>query len=152
VSVTDATGATLPCGLSYVSPSQVNFLVPSGLAPGAALFTVSRSGAAVATMPATIASVAPGLFAASQMVTGDGGALYLVLYGTGIRNRSASTAVTCMVNGTALPVIYAGIQPDYPGLDQVNVLLPASVRGAATLSVSLMVDGLSSNTITVAMQ
>ena len=152
VSVTDATGATVPCGLSYVSPSQVNFLVPSSLAPGAALVTVTRSGAAVATMPVTIAPVAPGLFAASQMVNGDGGALYLVLYGTGIRNRSASSAVTCMVNGTALPVIYAGTQPDYPGLDQVNVLLPASVRGAATLSVSLMVDGLSSNTITVAMQ
>ena len=142
----------MPCGLSYVSPSQVNFLVPSSLAPGAALVTVTRSGAAVATMPVTIAPVAPGLFAASQMVNGDGGALYLVLYGTGIRNRSASSAVTCMVNGTALPVIYAGTQPDYPGLDQVNVLLPASVRGAATLSVSLMVDGLSSNTITVAMQ
>jgi uncharacterized protein (TIGR03437 family) len=152
VSVADGTGAVLACGLSYVSPSQVNFLMPPGLAPGAALVTVVRAGTVVAAAPMTIARVAPGIFAASQLVHADNGAVYLVFYGTGIRNRSDSSAVTCMVNGTALPVAYAGAQPDFPGLDQVNVLLPAAVRATSTLSVSLLVDGQSSNTVIIPMQ
>jgi uncharacterized protein (TIGR03437 family) len=150
VNVTDAAGAVRACGLSYVSPSQVNFLLPAGLAPGAVLVTVMRAGVAVASMPLTIARVAPGLYGASQTVRG-GGEVYLVLYGTGIRNRSDLAAVTCVVNGTSVPVLYAGAQPDYAGLDQVNVRLPAALSGPGTLNVSLTVDGRSSNTMTVAM-
>jgi uncharacterized protein (TIGR03437 family) len=48
-------------------------------------------------------------------------------------------------------VTYAGAQPDYAGLDQVNVPLPSDLRPTGTLSVSLMVDGKSSNVITVNM-
>ena len=81
----------------------------------------------------------------------EGGKAYLVLYGTGIRNRSASEAVICNINGSSFPVVYAGAQADFAGLDQVNVLLPGDLRPGSALSVSLMVDGQSSNVITVAM-
>jgi uncharacterized protein (TIGR03437 family) len=98
-------------------------------------------------MPSTISRVAPGLFAVSQMRAD--GAVYLVLYATGVRHRSDAAAVSCVVNGTALPVLYAGAQPDFAGLDQVNVQLPAGLSGAGTLNVSLMVDGQPSNAVTV---
>ena len=129
VSVADASGAVLAAGLSYVSPSQVNFVIPAGLARGAALVTVVRGGVVIGAVPVTLGSVAPGIFA-SQIVRGGGGAVYLVIYGTGIRNRSDNTAVSCTVNGQTLPVLYAGAQGDFAGLDQVNVLVPADVAGA----------------------
>jgi uncharacterized protein (TIGR03437 family) len=151
VNIADATGAVFPAGLSYVSPSQVNFLIPSGMPRGAALVTIVRAGTVVAAVPVSIGRVAPGIFAASQIVRPATGSAYLVLYGTGIRNRTDNATVTCMMDGTALSVTYAGAQPDYAGLDQVNVPLPTDLR-TSTLNVSLMVDGKSSNVITVAMQ
>src|SRR5205807_9391579 len=72
--------------------------------------------------------------------------VYLVLYGTGIRNRSSTAGVTCTINGLKLPVTYAGPQPQFPGLDQVDVLLPAALKGAGTVEVSISVDGQASNT------
>jgi uncharacterized protein (TIGR03437 family) len=154
VNIRVASGALFSAGLSYVSPSQVNFLIPPGIGPGPALVTIFRSatGALVAAIPVTIARVAPGLFTASQIVRADSGAVYLVLYGTGIRNRSDRAGVACTVNGTTLQVAYAGAQTEFPGLDQVNVLLPSGLRGPATLSVSLMVDGHPSNTVTVPLE
>ena len=78
--------------------------------------------------------------------------LYLVLYGTGIRNRSSLSSVTCTINGQSLPVAYAGPQPQYPGLDQVDVLLPASLKGAGQVNVTLTADGQVSNTATLTFQ
>ncbi len=65
----------------------------------------------------------------------------LVLYGTGIRGRSALSAVHATVGSLALPCQYAGPHPLYPGLDQVNIELPRSLRGLGPLPVELNVDG-----------
>ncbi|MBZ5580736.1 MAG: Ig-like domain repeat protein, partial [Acidobacteriia bacterium] len=73
----------------------------------------------------------------------------LVLYGTGIRGRSSPQKVSVLINGQALPVRYAGAQPTFVGLDQVNVDLPLSLANADLLNVSLTVDGHASNTVTV---
>lgn len=75
-----------------------------------------------------------------------GDEIYLVLYGTGIRNHSAS--VTLRIDGQEIPVLYAGPQSEYPGLDQVNALLPPDLKsGPAEISVA--VDGVASNTLTL---
>ena len=44
--VTDASGAARPAPLVYVSPTQINFVVPDGTAPGSATFTVANGPAA----------------------------------------------------------------------------------------------------------
>ncbi|PYT17240.1 MAG: hypothetical protein DMG59_07925, partial [Acidobacteria bacterium] len=49
----------------------------------------------------------------------------------------------------SVPVLYAGPQPNYAGLDQVNVGLSLSLRGAGESNVVLTVDGKSSNTVTI---
>jgi uncharacterized protein (TIGR03437 family) len=51
--------------LDYVSPGQANFLIPGGLAPGAASVKVTRSGATVLTGSLTVATVSPGLYSAN---------------------------------------------------------------------------------------
>jgi uncharacterized protein (TIGR03437 family) len=44
------------------------------------------------------------------------------------------------------------MQPAYPGLDQVNVLLPACVQEVGTAKIDLTTDGIVSNTVTLVFQ
>jgi uncharacterized protein (TIGR03437 family) len=71
----------------------------------------------------------------------------LELFGTGIRGHSKS--VTCQVGSATLPVAYAGPQGVYVGLDQVNVILPQSLRGTGQAIVVLTVDGQTANSVSV---
>lgn len=76
--------------------------------------------------------------------------VYLILYGTGIRHFTAKP--TCIIGGKTAAVVYAGAQNSFQGLDQINILIPASLRGAGTVNVVLTVDGIASNTVTIGMQ
>lgn len=83
--------------IMFVSPGQVNFLVPASRKPGATTLTVVRDGFAGPSIPVTIADVSPGLFqnngiaaashADGSAVTADApaeGGEIVVLYGTGL--------------------------------------------------------------------
>jgi uncharacterized protein (TIGR03437 family) len=78
--------------------------------------------------------------------------VYLSLYGTGIRNRSSLSNVTATINSINVPVQFAGPQPSFAGLDQVNVLLTLNLRGAGEVPVVVTADGKPSNTVTVNIQ
>jgi uncharacterized protein (TIGR03437 family) len=73
----------------------------------------------------------------------------LVLYGTGIRGRSSLNGVVCTVGGIGAQVLYAGAQTQYPGLDQVNILLPTALIGAGAVDVKVVVDGKSANVVNI---
>jgi uncharacterized protein (TIGR03437 family) len=75
--------------------------------------------------------------------------VYLELYGTGIRGLGAHSQVSATVGGVSAPVLYAGAQGAWVGLDQVNVLLPRELAGRGEVSVVLKVDGKAANTVTV---
>ena len=75
--------------------------------------------------------------------------VFLVLYGTGIRNRSDLSAVTATVGGVAANVLYAGAAPVFVGLDQVNLALSRSLIGRGEVVVTLTVDGRVTNPVTV---
>jgi uncharacterized protein (TIGR03437 family) len=47
----------------------------------------------------------------------DGDQLILTLYGTGLRNNSGLAKAVAMVGGARANLLYAGAQPQYPGLD-----------------------------------
>jgi uncharacterized protein (TIGR03437 family) len=135
LTIQDAQGAQRQATLFYVSPGQINFLIPAATSLGLATFTTSAGNATAGIEP-----VSPTLFAA---VAGPPG--YLILYGTGIRNRSSLAGVSATVGGLPAQVIYAGPQSEYPGLDQVNVVLPNGAMGA----VAITVDYQTSNSIQV---
>jgi hypothetical protein len=44
---------------------------------------------------------------------------------------------------------YAGAQGVYLGEDQINIQLPASLRGAGAIGISLVVDGQASNSVEI---
>ena len=186
LTVADSAGTARPAPLIYVSPSQVNFLMPSGAAAGTAMFTIN-GGASPITATGNVQSVAPTLFSmngngmgvaaatAIRTLAGNPGIatpipvfqcdssgcvsvpidvgldtpVYLSLYGTGIKNRSSLSNVSVTINGISVPVLYAGAQPTYPGLDQVNVALTLNLRGSGESNVLLTVDGQTSNAVTV---
>ncbi|HEV2688046.1 MAG TPA: hypothetical protein VGV35_05815, partial [Bryobacteraceae bacterium] len=185
VQVTDGNRISRAAKLFYVSPTQVNYQVPPGVAAGTASITVSVNGDPVAFGAAQITNVAPGLYTANANGQGAAAAIVLTvhangtsgfvftfqcasagnctalpidlgldtdtvaleLFGTGIRSHTG--AITCKIGSTTLPVAFAGPQGTYVGLDQVNVLLPKSLRGAGNVNVVLTVDGQVANTVTL---
>ena len=52
----------IPCGLFYISPVQINFLVPYELIAGPATLIVARQGVAGPSVQIQLASASPGLF------------------------------------------------------------------------------------------
>jgi uncharacterized protein (TIGR03437 family) len=75
---------------------------------------------------------------------------YLVLYGTGI--RGAAQAVSVKIGNVNAPVMYAGAQGTYAGLDQVNVSLPSTLKGRGQLVVTVTVNGQATNMTQVLFQ
>lgn len=69
VTLKDSAGAQFTAPLIYVSPAQINFLVPKGVAAGTANFTVTN-GASTQVGPAEIRRVAPALFSMNGNGTG----------------------------------------------------------------------------------
>jgi phospholipase C len=173
VTLKDANGGVFPAQLFYVSPNQVNWLVPKGAASGVATLTLAN-GSTMFTGTAAIASTAPGLYtanltgqgpAAAQMTNGQtysstfqcnsAGACmlipidvtsqpYLILYGTGIRG-AAQANVSVKIGNIDAPVTYAGVQGGFAGLDQVNVSLPTTLKGRGQLVVTVTVNGQATN-------
>ena len=78
--------------------------------------------------------------------------VFLVLYGTGLRNRSSLASVKVQIGGSVLPALYAGAQLQYPGLDQVNVQLPQSLAGAGMVNAVVTLDGITANTLSIVVQ
>jgi uncharacterized protein (TIGR03437 family) len=81
---------------------------------------------------------------------------YLILYATGLRRAPAShpddtdgvaEAVTATVQGIPVPVLYAGPQPGFAGLDQVNLVLPPQAAGFGEVQARLIVAGQPVNTV-----
>jgi uncharacterized protein (TIGR03437 family) len=118
------------------------------IAPG--LFTVNAAG----TIPAAqvvvagannsqtfepVANCTSGACVLAPIVLDPSGQTYLILYGTGIRGRSSLSGVSVTIGGLPATVLYAGPQGTFPGLDQVNVLLPQALAGAKQVNVQLKI-------------
>jgi uncharacterized protein (TIGR03437 family) len=165
VTVKDARNVEHSAGLFFVSPTQINFLVPPQAAPGVATITVNNSLVRIEGS-VTLARVAPGLFTANG--NGQGPALglllrvnangsqqteplaefnaacqcfvarpisfgaaadgqrFLVLFGTGWRNRAALSELTARIGGVPVSISFAGAQSNFVGLDQLNIALPTA--------------------------
>ncbi len=73
--------------------------------------------------------------------------VFLILFGTGIRLRSALSAVSAKLGGSDAQVTFAGAQNDFVGLDQVNARIPRSLIGRGEVDVVLTADGKPANII-----
>lgn len=78
--------------------------------------------------------------------------VFLLLFGTGIRNNSTSLPVTARIGGVNAPVGFAGAQGEFVGLDQVNVQLPRGLAGRGEVEVVLTVDAQTANAVKISIK
>jgi len=160
-------GALAP--LFFVSPGQVNFLVPATTQTGVAVVEITAADGTLSRGNLAVTSTAPSIFTANSYGTGAPAAVatadgvhyaavgnldgtpnpintgdYLLLFGSGIR-RAASGTVKITIGGVDAPVLYAGAQQDFAGLDQINTQIPPGVSGVVDLVLS--VNGRAANTV-----
>jgi uncharacterized protein (TIGR03437 family) len=88
---------------------------------------------------------------APLVLTPAADSFYLILYGTGFDSGTVSSVVVT-INGKTYTPAFVGPQGGFAGLDQINVLLPASLAGSGTVNVSISVNGTVSNTGTITFQ
>jgi uncharacterized protein (TIGR03437 family) len=160
--------------LFFVSKEQINFLLPADTQPGTAIVEVISADGAITRSDLPISKTSPAIFTENQQgteapaadATPDGKTNYRVgnpdgstnpvmighylqLYGTGFRAASFDT-VSVTLGGKNVPVLYAGKQPQFVGLDQLNVQVPAGLTGVVDLV--LMVDGRIANKVKIRVQ
>jgi uncharacterized protein (TIGR03437 family) len=73
----------------------------------------------------------------------------LTFFGTGLRKNTGLSKVRATVGGVDAPVLFAGAQGQFTGLDQLNVQIPPSLRGRGEVPVVFNVEGQGSNTVTI---
>ncbi len=152
-----------PAQMFFVSPSQVNFLVPANTELGTAQFVVTNSEGFQSRGSVESLRAAPGVFTFSGDGLGEGAILNadtmrtgpfdptnsnlrLVIFSTGARN---ALNVSVDAGGRAVTVESVVVSPTMPGLDEIHVLVPADLRGAGTVDLIVTADGRDSNPVTV---
>ena len=83
----------------------------------------------------------------------EGDQVFLTLYGTGIRGAGGVEMVQATIGGSEAPVVSAGAQSGWAGLDQVEIgPLPRSLAGAGEVNVVVTAAGVTSNTVTIVIE
>jgi uncharacterized protein (TIGR03437 family) len=121
-----------------------------GVAAGQVLYSVNG---VTTVQPIAVYDVPTGTWLPLPISLGTGDLVFLTLYGTGIRNRSSISDVLVTVASSTVPVTYAGPQPEYPGLDQLNIgPLPQSLQGGGTAAILVSIGKIVSNAVTIRIQ
>lgn len=177
ISVLDVAGIERLAPLFFVSPSQINYQIPAGTAPGPALIKLTSGAGPVSQGTAIVAASAPSIFTFDFSGKGPAAALdaftfrpapfsatqangqpnAIAVYGTGLGddatevdgNFSASAQAT--LDGQPVAVSYAGRAPGFAGLNQFNIVFPPGIApGNHQLVISR--DGQASNAVIVAIK
>lgn len=174
------TVANFSARIMFVSPGQINFIVPEAVGVGDEVpFTINNNGVQ-SKGKVKLRAGAPGVFT----ITGDGTgqaaaqcgklvdvtmgdtttqefvvsqqpcdvgtetrANYLIIFGTGWRLESATTTVT--IGGETITPVFAGAQPNFAGLDQINLTLTQTLKGKGLVDVIVTSGGVASKTVKV---
>ncbi|MDX2030532.1 MAG: IPT/TIG domain-containing protein [Blastocatellia bacterium] len=79
--------------------------------------------------------------------------VYLILYGSGFRNRTDLSGVTVRIGGADVPLLFAGAAPGFIGLDQLNLgPIPRSLLGRGIVEILFTVDNRLANVVQVAIK
>lgn len=78
--------------------------------------------------------------------------VYLILFATGVRNRSSLSNIGVKIGGLSADALYAGPQGSFAGLDQLNVPLSRNLIGRGEVDVAVTVNGKQANTLKIAIK
>ncbi|MFN0112960.1 MAG: heme-binding protein [Blastocatellia bacterium] len=163
--------------LFFVSPGQVNYLIPDKAALGSAQIVITAANGEVSRGDLQLMNSSPAIFTASytgrglpvalttfdgavydSVTNADGSAKavtassswrpnYLLLFGTGLQKASG---LKVRIGGVEITPMYVGAQGSFAGLDQINLMLPANLPGGTT-DITLIAEGRASNTVQLKM-
>lgn len=187
VKIKDSVGKETLAPLFFVSPTQINYQIPHGVATGLVTVTIADSQGIVATEQTQILTIAPGLFTANSTgggvpaavalrIKSNGSQIYetvaqydqtqgrfvpipidlddttdqvfLVIFGTGFRNGDRSV-IDARIGDRLADVVFSGPQPDFTGLDQVNIRLSRRLLASGESSVELLFDDQKANQVII---
>jgi uncharacterized protein (TIGR03437 family) len=162
-----------PIPIQYVSPSQVNAVLPATLSGLVTLTVMQMTGQH--TVNVLIEAAVPAIFTAdgtaasainavtgavvttsSPLHGGDYVSLFLTGLGAtttgsgGLQYGTIQPGVT--VAGQVCTVQFAGLSPQFPGVDQINCRIPSGLGANASAPVVVTANGRSSNTATLVLQ
>lgn len=169
---TTATVDGRPAPVLLASPFQVNLQLPAGLTPGEHRLRL-ESPFGASEQQVSLALTSPGIF---QIGSGRGAIVnqngtingvtnpaargsVISVYGTGLgalRQQGSlqvtQAAVTASIEGTALVTQFAGAAPGFPGLYQINLLLPPTLPPGLSLRLVVAQGDAYSQPVFVAVQ
>ena len=87
VTVTDAPGTERSARIQFVSPEQLNFLMPPDTAPGSATVTVTNASGQTSSLVVQVGSVGPGIFSANGSGMGPAAATFQIVEADGSRSE-----------------------------------------------------------------
>jgi uncharacterized protein (TIGR03437 family) len=162
-------GTTTTPGLYYTSTGQLAAVLPSTTPVGTGTITVTNSGVASAAAQMVVVQSALGLDVAtdanadyfSQAASASPGQT-IILWGSGVgadtanndktypltQDNLTSVPMTVYIGGIQVTPLYRG-RSQYPGVDQVNVVIPANVPTGCGVSVVAVSGNIVSNSITL---
>ena len=174
IQITDVAGLTRPAAMTWASSGwgQVNFVIPDESAPGPAVLTIERDDGSHLRTPIVVTDTAPGIRcglslrgpalgslvssgapiwncrgaecrALSIPIRKQGGA-QVRLMGTGFRHARSLSAIRVTVAGMSIPVVSYG-PGNAPGMDQVTISIPPSLRAHGPADLITYVNGRVSN-------
>jgi uncharacterized protein (TIGR03437 family) len=151
--------------LSFVSPGQINALVPYATVGPTATFVVNNNNASSNSVEVPVAATAPGVFSLDSTGVGRGAILHanfslvnlaspakrgetVLIFLTGLGAvdppvpdgtagaanplSKAVATVNALIDGLPATVRYAGLAPLFPGLYQLNIVVPSDLSVTAT--------------------
>jgi uncharacterized protein (TIGR03437 family) len=157
--------------LIFVSPGQINYLVPAETVVGpAAVVAVARDGT-VSRGALNVAQSTSAIFTSNSLGTGAPAAVasadgqvfnilmgnadgtprevgagnFVAMFGTGL--RYGSSPMTMTIGTTNVTPLFVGAQGGFAGLDQVNLQIPVSMAGAGLVNLTFTLDNKTSNQV-----
>lgn len=124
----------------FSNATQINLLVPAGLASlSSAQLSVTVDGQTSLPMTVPVAAFEPGIFAGAvlnqdgtvnSITNAAAGGSIIYFYATGL---SGPGTITARIGTTEITnLYYAGPAPGFPGVQQVNLVVPAGMGGIST--------------------
>ncbi|HMX25992.1 MAG TPA: putative Ig domain-containing protein, partial [Blastocatellia bacterium] len=83
---------------------------------------------------------------------GESDRVFLSLFGTGLRKRTSLENVRAFIGGIQAPVLFAGEQGGFAGLDQINIEIPRALAGSGLVDLVLIVDDRPANVVQIHIQ
>jgi uncharacterized protein (TIGR03437 family) len=154
ITVTSGDG-TVSGGVANIAAVAPGFFTANASGQGVAAATVLRVKADGTQVfePVARFDAAQNRFVVAPIDLGpEGDQVFLILFGTGFRQRSALLAVSLSIGGVSAEVLYAGAQGDFVGLDQVNARLPRSLIGRGEVELALTVDSREANRVGISVK